>query len=101
SITQLDSITEIEPLLRSNAAKSYYHVPAEALINNRRHVEALVAGCNLCGVVIAHPAEVEQLVRQADAITSVETSVGTVEAKRLVLAAGSWSEILGQTAEIP
>ncbi|WP_442485774.1 glycine oxidase ThiO [Aeoliella sp. SH292] len=101
SITKPHSITEIEPQLRFDAAKSCYYVPGEAQINNRRHVEALVAGCGLRGVSIAHPAEVEQLVRQGSAIAAVETSAGTVKANRIVLAAGSWSEMLGHTAEIP
>jgi glycine oxidase len=101
SITQPGSIAEIEPKLRSDASASYYYVPGEAQINNRRHVEALVAGCKLRGAAMVNPAEVGQLVRRDDAIAAVETSAGVVKPKRVVLAAGSWSEMLGHTATIP
>lgn len=101
SITTPATIAEIEPQLAPGKLHSYYYVPGEAQINNRHHLQALVEGCKLRGVAIVHPAEVNAILRPGDRIAEVQTSAANFVPERIVLAAGSWSQLLGNTAQIP
>lgn len=82
-----------EPALDAATAAAYY-VPGEGQVNNRLHLEALAKACKAAGVRLVYPAEVTAVDRTTARIAKVWTSAGSIDAQRVVLAAGAWSGTL-------
>ncbi len=91
-----NQLYQFEPGIDGARAAAAFYVPGEAQIDNRLHLQALVHACRAAGVAVTHPAEVLSLDAAATRPTRVQTSAGTIEASRVVLAAGAWSGGLGE-----
>jgi glycine oxidase len=73
-----------------------------AQLRNPRHLKALVAGCASWGVRLRRGCPVHALGVRGARIASVRTAEGDLEADRVLLATGAWSEpLLEQTGWAP
>lgn len=69
--------------------------PADGQVEPRRTVTALIAAASECGVQLFTNTEVRSLALEGDAVVrGVETSGGTFEAERVVIAGGAWTSFL-------
>ncbi|WP_425398515.1 glycine oxidase ThiO [Aeoliella sp.] len=96
----LDQIRRIEPNLHIEGVLAAYHVPGEAKLDNRWHCRGLAAACKAFGVRICHPVEVRQLNRSGDRVQQVHTTAGTIEVRKIVLAAGAWSPAIAEPLDL-
>ncbi len=71
-------------------------VPGDHQVDNRKLVEAAALSCYARGVKIVEHTPVRALVRDsANRITGVDTTAGVIEAGCVIVAAGSWSSLIG------
>jgi glycine oxidase len=68
-----------------------YFLPGMAQVRNPRHLKALIAACELRGVVLTPNCPVQHLVREASRLAAVETPQGRLTADRFLVAGGAWS----------
>jgi len=71
-----------------------YWLPDAAQIRNPRHLQALVAACQRCGVRLTTNAAVEEIEVRGRRVKEVITRAGRFAAERVVVCAGAWSEAL-------
>ena len=71
-------------------------VPGDHQVDNRKLVEAAALSCYARGVKIVEHTPVRSLLRDAnDRIVGVDTTAGPIDAECVVVAAGSWSSLIG------
>jgi glycine oxidase len=83
-------LSERLPHIGASISRAYY-VPQMAQVRNPRHLQALIACCQLAGVQFQTNCAMRGFVRDGDRIGSVETDAGRLPASRYLLAAGAWS----------
>ena len=81
---------ELEPCI-SESTVSALVFPKDIQIENRRLLAALANSVNKLGVTIVTQTSADTLIVEADRVTGVETSCGTVNCSVAVIAAGCWS----------
>ncbi len=91
-----EEIERFEPHLCVGEAGPTFHIPGEVQIDNRQHVDALVAACLGRQVMIVEPAEVTKLHLVGRRIGEVHTTGGSTSPGQVILAVGSWSGGLGE-----
>lgn len=90
-----DAVHRLEPGLAPETGAAY-HLPGTAQVRNPRHLKALAAGCQRLGVHLRPSCRVHGLERRQKGGAAVLTPAGRLEAERVVLAAGAWSDPLLQ-----
>jgi len=70
--------------------------PEECQLRNPWHTRALLASCQLRGVIVSADTPVEAFVISAGKLTGVRTPAGTVSAAQYVLASGAWTAGLAE-----
>jgi glycine oxidase len=68
-----------------------YFLPGMAQVRNPRHLQALIAACQLRGVQLLPNCGVQQLIREQSRLAAVETPQGRLTADRFLVAGGAWS----------
>jgi glycine oxidase len=81
------------PTLAPNIQRAFF-LPALAQVRNPRHLQALIAVCQLREVKLLPKCAVERFVREGSRIVAVETSEGQLSAERFLIAGGAWSGAL-------
>jgi glycine oxidase len=89
---------KMEPALagaydRSKLAGAAF-VAEETKIRSPRHNQALIAACAKRGVEMTSGIEAYDFETQGSKVTAVKTNVGNLQADRIVLATGTWSQPL-------
>lgn len=79
-----------EPLLRPNVTAAI-RCPADAQVDPRLVMAALLRACEAAGVVIVERTPVEALDRQGGRVTGIHAAGRTLSTQAVVLAAGAWS----------
>lgn len=81
-----------EPALRPRGeVHAAYLVPDECQIRNPRHLQALVAGCELRGVEIKADTPAEAFRSKGTRLTAVQTRAGDLAADQVCITSGSWT----------
>lgn len=93
-VVLLDStrLHELEPLL-SPSLSGGYHLPTMSQVRNPRHVQSLLAACRLNQVDLLPHCPVHVLSAHGSAVM-VDTKEGRIEATRVVVAGGAWTDQL-------
>ncbi len=86
-------LSEFEPALASQAAKfaRVYHLPGETQLRNPRHLQALLAACQMAGVALRPGVAVHRFAVSKNRLSQAMTSDGPIAAEQFCLAAGSWT----------
>lgn len=79
-----------DPDVRMDVLGSVYF-PKDCHLSPNRLMEALQIQCKLLGVLFHWKTNVLHLIREANRIISVKTSLGEIEADEIVLCGGAWS----------
>lgn len=90
-----DAVLDLEPALRGGVSGGVYY-PDEAHLDPLGAVRALVRRAERSGARVSSRTEVFDFELQGDRITRVHTTRGPVEAREVVLTAGSWSSPLAE-----
>jgi glycine oxidase len=93
-IIHLDSarLHELEPLLSPSLSEGYY-LPAMAQVRNPRHIQSLLAACHLNHADLLPNCPVHALSPHGKSVR-VETKDGRIEANRVMVAGGAWTDQL-------
>jgi glycine oxidase len=83
----------LEPNLAKGLGAATY-LPDMAQVRNPRHLKALVAACDSCGVELYPGCRVHGFVREGRRIAAVKTSKGNMAAAKFLLATGAWTDPL-------
>jgi len=78
------------PAVAPNFPRAYF-LPGMAQVRNPRHLKALIAACELRGVVFTPNCPVQGFVREPARLAAVETPQGQLAAGRFLVAGGAWS----------
>ncbi len=89
------SARSLEPGLAVGLGPATY-LPDMAQVRNPRHLKALVAACQACGVGFVLGSAVEGLEKHQGHIKSVKTATQRLFAEKYLIAAGAWSDLLLQ-----
>lgn len=81
----------LEPAIDAQRVKAAIELPGECQLRNPRYLQALLQSCQARGVTIASPQEVTSILPVADGHWEITSSVGTLHAKTVCVAAGAWS----------
>jgi glycine oxidase len=92
---------EVERLPAETYGRVAYFVPAESQLRNPRHLQALLAACQLAGVEITPSAEAGDVAIDSGSITAVETHLGPLRARQFCFAAGAWTGQLLARLKMP
>ena len=86
-------LTELEPALARQAAKfaRVYHLPGETQLRNPRHLQAVLAACQMAGVDLRPGVAVHRFAVSKNRLSQAITDDGPIAAGQFCLAAGSWS----------
>jgi len=86
-------LAEIEPALAEQASRftAAYLVPQESQLRNPRHVQALVAACQLQGVELRPGIVVHGFESTDGKVVFAQTSEGPICAEQFCLTAGCWT----------
>ncbi len=96
-----DRLLQREPLL-SPRLHGALHIPDDAQVDNRALCEALRSAILSVDVAIHENCEVRSLVFANGRVRAVSTSGGTIEADKIVLACGAWTNLIsGADNEVP
>ncbi len=71
--------------------------PTDALFDQVAYMKLLAARTREEGVEIREGVAVQRILTSGDRVTGVETTAGTLTAETVILAAGAWSQPLGET----
>ncbi|HET7286222.1 MAG TPA: glycine oxidase ThiO [Pyrinomonadaceae bacterium] len=88
---------ELEPCI-SEATFGALLFPNDIQVENRRLITALANSVNALGVKTLTETTVESLLIENNRITGVQTSRGVITSRKVVIAAGTWSSFLLQSA---
>ena len=91
---------EAEPLL-SDKVIGAIRYPEAGHVNARTLVLALAAAARRHGATISAGSPVHSIQREGDKVSGVRSGDGTISTRTVVLAAGSWSGLLGEALGIP
>ncbi|MEC7564843.1 MAG: glycine oxidase ThiO [Planctomycetota bacterium] len=94
-------LQELEPTLSARRFAAAYLLPDEALVRNPRHLQALLAACQINGVQITPNCKVTDILVQNQQAQQVETTTGPFTAKQICMTAGAWTTHLLQGLGIP
>jgi len=83
----------LEPKLADGLGRVNY-LPDMAQLRNPRHLKALLAACQSCGVTLQPGCAVHSFTGLGATILSVGTSNGRISADRYLLATGAWTDLL-------
>jgi glycine oxidase len=83
----------LEPKLADGLGRVNY-LPDMAQVRNPRHLKALLAACQSCGVTLQPGCVVHSFSGKGATILSVGTSSGRISADRYLLATGAWTDLL-------
>ncbi|HXI26194.1 MAG TPA: glycine oxidase ThiO [Pyrinomonadaceae bacterium] len=92
-----DKARAVEPRLSTNV-RSALSFPNDYQVDNRKLVEALVIANQRHGVRLITGCGVRKIQISDGAVTGIQTELGFLSAKRIVIAAGAWSSLI-QAAE--
>ncbi len=91
-----DELRQFEPLLDSSIQRALY-VPHAASIRPRLMTRAYAGAARMTGAQILEHTEVTGLEQNSGKVTGIQTVAGeTIGCKRVVIAAGAWSEQIGR-----
>lgn len=94
-LVPVDIARREEPALSPHVTAAL-SVPGDHQVDNRKLVEAAALSCYARGVKIVEHTPVRALLRDAsDRIVGVDTTAGPIDAACVVVAAGSWSSLIG------
>ncbi len=87
------TVADLEPALAARAEQFAlaYCLPDEAQIRNPRHLQALLAACELADVDLMPHAEVQGFATDGQRITVAETDQGSITADQICICTGCWS----------
>ncbi len=87
------TVADLEPALASRSERFALAccVPEEAQIRNPRHLQALLAACQLAGVDLRPHTEVHAFATDSQRITVTNTDSGTIAADQICICTGCWS----------
>jgi glycine oxidase len=88
---QGEALRRLEPALAPDLDTAY-HLPDCAQLRNPRHLKALIAGCQLRGVVLRPGCPALGFVYRGRRVTAARTAAGSLPADRFLVAAGSWTD---------
>jgi glycine oxidase len=95
------NLHQLEPALRPRGeVRSAYLVPDECQIRNPRHLQALIAGCELRGVEITANLPVENFETHDARIAAVRTRQGKLPADQVCITTGSWTAPLARHLDV-
>lgn len=83
-------LKSLEPAIASQLSKGT-EIPGMAQVRNPRHLQAVVAACQLNGVELCPGRALTGFLRKGSRIAAVHTLAGTIEADRFLLTAGAWT----------
>lgn len=86
------ALHQLEPALAG--INKPYHLPDMAQLRNPRHLKALLAGCERLGIRLCPGCPVHGFERKGVHLTAVTTGMGPLAARRFVLTAGAWTNLL-------
>jgi glycine oxidase len=91
-----EELADVEPRLRAAGAQGSrpheaYVLPDEAQVRNPRHLQALVAACELLGVEITPNVAAGDVVLQGNRVGGVAAAGGLLRASRYCFTAGAWT----------
>ena len=69
-----------------------FFLPSMAQVRNPRHLQALVAACQLREVQLSPNCPVQRFVCEGSRVVAVETAQGQLSAERFLIAGGAWSD---------
>jgi D-amino-acid dehydrogenase len=90
-----DDVEAMEPALKPGVVGGLFH-PGDARLRPDRYVAELARRVRELGGVIETGARIESFTRDNGRISQVQSSRGTFQADRVVLALGAWSPLLGK-----
>lgn len=90
-------LTAIEPAVTKSAARAVF-VPGDHQVENRRLMDALGVATGRAGIEVIEGAEVASLIVESGSATGVVCKNETMRAGAVVVAAGSWSTRLLESA---
>jgi D-amino-acid dehydrogenase len=90
-----DALHNLEPAIKTPATGGVYY-RQDAHLDPGRFVQALARRLEAQGVVIREHTEVTGFTQRNERIMAVQTAEGDIVADEVVLAAGSWSPMLGK-----
>ena len=85
-----DEARAVEPCLSTNV-RSALRFPDDYQVDNRKLVDALVIANQLHGVKLITRCGAQKIQIADRAVTGIETELGFLDAKKIVIAAGAWS----------
>ncbi|MEE6458505.1 hypothetical protein FKM82_000312 [Ascaphus truei] len=91
-----EKVKELFPLLNIDKVLAGLYNPGDGHIDPYSLTMALAAGARKYGAQLYFPAQVTNLTPRSDGTWDVETSHGTIHAKRIVNAAGFWAREVGK-----
>jgi glycine oxidase len=95
------SVAQVEPGILSTPDPRLptpcIHLPDEAQLRNPRHLQALLAACELAGAQVTADVAAGEIVLDGNAIGEVHTSAGPIRARQYCFTAGAWTgQLLSQ-----
>ena len=87
---------ELEPAL-SESIRGGLHVPDVSAVNNQRLSDAYAAGATRLGARVRLGVDIAGLTRGGARVTGVRLHEGDIQAGHVVIAAGAWSRVLGES----
>ncbi len=82
---------EVERLSAQTFGRFAYFLPQESQLRNPRHLQALLAACQLAGVEITTHVEASEIVLDSGRIAAVETNHGPLRARQFCFTTGAWT----------
>jgi glycine oxidase len=86
-------VRKVEPGLAAGLGQALF-LPDMAQLRNPRHLKALLAACQVAGVILTSGCVAHQIVTRDNQVQGVQTSAGILRAVQYVLATGAWTEPL-------
>lgn len=84
-------LRQLEPGLAPEVTRAFF-LPDMAQVRNPRHLQALRAACQSCGVWLRPGCPAQGFERNGNRVTALRTASGELSAGRYVIAAGAWTE---------
>ncbi|MGC1548320.1 MAG: FAD-dependent oxidoreductase [Rhodanobacter sp.] len=94
-----DETEAMEPALKPGVAGGLFH-PGDARLRPDRYVAELARRVRELGGAIESGAKIDRIDTQGDSITHVRSTCGVFSGKRVVMALGAWSPLLGRLLEL-
>ena len=91
---------ELEPNVKFNASRMAAYSPNDGTVDPVVATQRLLAAAQSLGATILYPSELTNVSMRNGRLASVETSTGSIQADRLVLATGAAADVITSIAQV-